>query len=132
MRNLKIIFIGLGILSSVLALIWSGKTHALREGGINYVHNAVYSNPELLSKIGTIVLKSNVKIDAEQVGDKYFVRLYETVIVGGKDNSAIVVVVHENKDWRLWSFSLNRGEKYEEFVSYGQFNTAIESRRPPL
>lgn len=126
MRNLKILFITLGILSSLVVLIWSGKTRGLKESGINYVHNVVYNDPVLVSRTGAIVLKNTIRTEAVQTGNKYFVRVYDTVIAGGKENTVFAVVVHENKEWRLWSFSLIGREKSEEFVNYGQFNAEVE------
>ena len=121
MRSLKILFISLGILSSIYVLIWDTGKHKLRESGIEYVHTIVYFNPILKSRIGDITIVETIKNDGENIGNKYYLRIHENVRTGEGDNMAVTVVVYEKGEWTLWSFILMRNGKSEQFVDYGQF-----------
>ena len=95
MRNLKILFISLGVLSSICVLVWDTGKHELKKSGIEYVHSAVYSDPILKSRIGDVTVLKTIKQEGESIGNKYFLRTYENIHVRGGDAMAVAVV------WRV-------------------------------
>lgn len=121
MRNLKILFISLGILSSICVLIWDAGKQKLKDTGVEYVHSTIYSNPILKSKIGDVTVINIVRNEGKSIGDKYYLRIYENVRVRTGEAMAVTVVVYEKKTWSLWSFILMRNGKSEQIVDYGQF-----------
>lgn len=121
MRNLKILFISLGILSSTYVLIWDAGKQKLKESGVEYVHGIVYSHPIIKSRIGDITAVKIARKEGGSIGAKYFLRIYEDVRVNGADAMAFTVVVNEKGNWSLWSFILMQNGKSEQLVDYGQF-----------
>ena len=121
MRNLKLLFILLGILSSICVLVWDAGKHKLKDSGVEYVHSIVYSNTILKSKIGDITAIKIARNEGKSIGDKYYLRIYENVRVRTGEAMAVTVVVHEKEIWSLWSLILMQNGKSEQIVDYGQF-----------
>lgn len=121
MNKLKIFAVFIGITSAIYVLMWDGDTRDFVGDGTRYVHAEVYLNSILNGKIGEIRILKEIRSDSEKIGDKYFLTVYEKVLVADIQATAVSVVVYEKGKWGLWSFMLIIDEKSEQYVAYGKF-----------
>lgn len=121
MSKLKVLFIFFGIASAFYVIIWNSGTGKLVANGIEFAHAEMYTNPKLLQKTGDLRVQSEIRRETEKIGNKFFVRIYEDILAGGQNATAVIVVKNENGEWSLWSFDIIKGGRTEQLVEYGQF-----------
>jgi len=94
-----------------------GEYCAIRESGINYVHSVLYTRPEFTARLGLVVPVSIVRSDCEESGDKFTMRLYESIKAADKNLSIFSKIVFENNEWKVMRMSVTGSGLSKELVS---------------